>query len=103
MPRIARVVIPGIPHHITQRGNQRQNMFFSDADRIEYLRLVLEYSVQAGLLIIAFCLMMRLSLRIFDFAPEPAVLSVQTRLSRNWKTSLVESFARVLGAGAPKS
>jgi hypothetical protein len=47
--------------------------------------------------------MMRLSLRIFDFAPEPAVLSDQTRLSRNWKTNLVESFARALGAGPPKS
>jgi REP element-mobilizing transposase RayT len=57
MPRIARVVIPGIPHHITQRGNRRQNMFFSDADRNEYLRLVLKYSVQAGLRIIAYCLM----------------------------------------------
>jgi putative transposase len=57
MPRIARVVVPGIPHHITQRGNRRQNLFFSDADRQEYLRLVLEYSVQAGLMIIAYCLM----------------------------------------------
>jgi putative transposase len=57
MPRIARVVVPGIPHHVTQRGNRRQNIFFSDADRHEYLRLVLAYSIQAGLLIIAYCLM----------------------------------------------
>ena len=32
MARLARVVIPGIPHHITQRGNRRQNVFFRDDD-----------------------------------------------------------------------
>jgi putative transposase len=57
MKRIARIVIPGIPHHITQRGNRRQNVFFSDADHQEYLRLTFEYSVQAGLLILAYCIM----------------------------------------------
>ena len=29
MPRIARVVVPGIPHHVTQRGNRRQTTFFN--------------------------------------------------------------------------
>ena len=57
MPRIARVVIPGIAHHITQRGNRRYNVFFSDGDRQEFLRLIFEYSTQAGLLILAYCLM----------------------------------------------
>lgn len=32
MPRLARVAIPGLPHHITQRGNRRQQTFFSDED-----------------------------------------------------------------------
>ena len=32
MPRAARLVLPGIPHHVTQRGNRRQPTFFSDAD-----------------------------------------------------------------------
>ncbi len=31
MARIARVVVPGLPHHVTQRGNGRQKVFFSDA------------------------------------------------------------------------
>jgi putative transposase len=30
--RIARVIIPGIPHHITQRGNHREAVFFADED-----------------------------------------------------------------------
>jgi GrpB-like predicted nucleotidyltransferase (UPF0157 family) len=33
MPRVARVVIPGVPHHVTQRGNNRQDVFFTDDDR----------------------------------------------------------------------
>jgi REP element-mobilizing transposase RayT len=30
MARIARIVVPGIPHHITQRGNRRMQTFFED-------------------------------------------------------------------------
>jgi putative transposase len=44
MPRIARVVVPGIPHHITQRGNYRQLVFREDEDRERYLQWVREYS-----------------------------------------------------------
>jgi putative transposase len=57
MPRIARVVIPGVPHHVTQRGNRRDDIFFEDADRQRYLQLLLEYSVKHGLKILAYCLM----------------------------------------------
>jgi REP element-mobilizing transposase RayT len=32
MARLARVVIPGLPHHVTQRGNRRQQTFFDDED-----------------------------------------------------------------------
>jgi REP element-mobilizing transposase RayT len=33
MPRIARVTSPGYPHHITQRGNNRESVFFDNDDR----------------------------------------------------------------------
>ena len=33
MPRSARIVIPDVPHHVTQRGNNRQDVFFTDDDR----------------------------------------------------------------------
>jgi len=36
MPRIARVVIPGLPHHVTQRGNRREAVFFEGAGRQFY-------------------------------------------------------------------
>ncbi len=32
MVRLARVVIPGVPHHVTQRGNRRQQTFFCEED-----------------------------------------------------------------------
>jgi REP element-mobilizing transposase RayT len=36
MARIARAVAPGIPHHVTQRGNRRQQTFFNDQDYQAY-------------------------------------------------------------------
>lgn len=35
MPRIARIVVPDVPHHVAQRGNNRQDVFFTDNDRTE--------------------------------------------------------------------
>ena len=57
MPRIARVVAAGYPHHITQRGNYQQKIFSDDADRIKYLSLLKEESSRYHLLILAYCLM----------------------------------------------
>jgi hypothetical protein len=39
MPRVARIVIPNVPHHITQRGNNKQDVFFVDDDKKAFLRL----------------------------------------------------------------
>ena len=39
MARLARVVIPEVAHHVTQRGNRRQPVFFSDDDRRAYLAI----------------------------------------------------------------
>ncbi len=57
MPRMARVVVAGIPHHITQRGNRREDVFFCDDDRQRYLQLLLEYSAKHELETLAYCLM----------------------------------------------
>ncbi len=40
MARMARAVAPGFPNHITQRGNRRQQTFFSDQDYKSYLALI---------------------------------------------------------------
>src|SRR4030095_12724154 len=57
MPRIARIVVPGLAHHITQRGNNRQDLFFTNDDRRLYLTLLKEQSQRFGLSVIAYCLM----------------------------------------------
>jgi len=32
MSRLGRIVVPGLPYHVTQRGNRRQRVFFEDGD-----------------------------------------------------------------------
>jgi putative transposase len=57
MPRVARIVLPGVPHHITQRGNNRQDVFFADDDREVYLNLLRDQSERFGLTVAGYCLM----------------------------------------------
>lgn len=57
MPRMARVVVPGYPHHVTQRGNRGQRTFSSAADYQAYLDLIIELKDKAGVEIWAYCLM----------------------------------------------
>jgi putative transposase len=57
MGRLARVVVPGYPHHVIQRGNRRQETFFCDEDYRSYLELMAHWSRRCGLEIWAYCLM----------------------------------------------
>lgn len=57
MARMARVVIPNYPHHVTQRGNRRQKTFFCDDDYRYYIYLMSEFSRQSGTEVWAYCLM----------------------------------------------
>lgn len=57
MARLARIVIPGIPHHVTQRGNRRETVFFEPADYRAYLDMIGEAAKKAETQIIAYCLM----------------------------------------------
>jgi putative transposase len=55
--RVARVVVPGYPHHIIQRGNRRQKTFFSTADYLAYIDLLVDAKVDSEVEILAYCLM----------------------------------------------
>lgn len=57
MPRIARVCAEGYPHHITQRGNNKEKTFFDDEDRLFYLDVLRRYKDKYKLKILAYCLM----------------------------------------------
>ncbi len=57
MPRVLRLIAPGFPHHITQRGNYRQKVFHCDEDRSFYLKLLAEFLPHYGVALEAYCLM----------------------------------------------
>ena len=57
MARIARVIAPGVPHHITQRGNRRQQTFFCDEDYLAYIDLMARWCGKYEVEIWAWCLM----------------------------------------------
>ena len=57
MPRLSRTVFAGLPHHVTQRGNRREDVFFTNEDREAYLTWLREYCDKYGLAVLAYCLM----------------------------------------------
>jgi putative transposase len=57
MARLARVVIPGHPHHVTQRGNGGARTFFDDGDYALYRDLLAEHCRAFGVEVWAWCLM----------------------------------------------
>ena len=57
MPRLSRVVVPGLPHHVTQRGVRSLDIFADDTDRALYLTLLREHGERRGLTFLGWCLM----------------------------------------------
>lgn len=57
MPRTARIVIPDVPYHVVQRGNNRQDVFFVDDDHRMYLWFLARYAREFGLRVLGYCLM----------------------------------------------
>jgi len=57
MPRQARIVIPKLAHHITQRGNYRQNIFDNEGNYKQYCKWINEYAKENSIDILAYCLM----------------------------------------------
>ena len=57
MPRAARIIIPGVAHHVTQRGNRQQKIFFSDDDRRAYVEILAAALKRSDTRCLAWCLM----------------------------------------------
>ncbi len=57
MPRQPRLVVPGMPHHVTQRGSRKQQTFFNDNDYIAYIKFLAEQLPTAKADVLAYCLM----------------------------------------------
>ena len=57
MPRTARIIFPGYLYHVTQRGNNKQRVFFENNDYILYLKRIEEYAKKCKVKVYAYCLM----------------------------------------------
>ena len=57
MARMKRIVVPGYPHHVVQRGVRSMDVFFMETDRTAYTNFLKEQSARFGLTILAYCLM----------------------------------------------
>ncbi|MGH6785983.1 MAG: transposase, partial [Novosphingobium sp.] len=57
MARLPRYVLPGVPHHVTQRGNRRERTFFEDGDYALYLDLLAQGAERHGVEVWSYCLM----------------------------------------------
>lgn len=57
MPRTARVILPNYPHHIIQRGHNKQAVFASDDDYLFYIENLKEWKEKLGCKIYAYCIM----------------------------------------------
>ncbi len=57
MARIKRIVVPGYPHHVVQRGVRSMDIFFEEDDRAEYLHLLRQQGERFGVRFISYCLM----------------------------------------------
>jgi len=57
MARYARIIIPDTPHHVTQRGNRREPIFFEDGDQEVYRDLLAEQAARYRVAVWAYCLM----------------------------------------------
>jgi putative transposase len=57
MPRSARIVIPGLAHHVIQRGNRQQRIFMTHGDCRRYIEMLAEACVAHQLRCLAWCLM----------------------------------------------
>ena len=57
MARLARMIFPGLPHHVTQRGNRREAIFFEDGDHESYRELLARQARKAEVEVWDYCLM----------------------------------------------
>lgn len=57
MPRISRAIAVGHPHHVVQRGNNREDIFFAAQDWCQYLDLLVKFAKKWNVTILAYCLM----------------------------------------------
>lgn len=96
MARLPRVVIPGIPHHVTQRGNRRERTFFEEEDYALYLDLLADAAQRAQAEIWSYCLMPNHVHIVIVPSDEDGLWRTFRRLHREY-TGFINARMRVTG------
>ncbi len=96
MARLARVVVPGLPHHVTQRGNRRERTFFEEGDYALYRDLLADSSTRARTEVWAYCLMPNHVHLILVPADEDGLRRTLADLQRRY-TGFINARARTTG------
>lgn len=98
MPRKARVVLPGCPHHVIQRGHNRQVVFVADQDYQYYLATLAEWKQKLGCRVYAYCLMSNHVHLIIDPGSDAANLAALMKRVAGRQTRLVNRLERRTGS-----
>ena len=96
MARLSRIVLPGLPHHITQRGNRREKTFFEEGDYALYLDLLAQAAERTGTAIWSYCLMPN-HVHIIAVPPDADALASTFRYVHRHYTGFVNARQRWTG------
>lgn len=75
MPRLPRIAFANTPHHITQRGHRGNDVFFTRADRVDYLSTLVACKAELDLRLYAYCLMTNHVHFVIDPGEDPKRIS----------------------------
>ncbi|MBA3015591.1 MAG: transposase [Desulfobulbaceae bacterium] len=98
MPRRARIVLPNCPHHVIQRGHNRQVVFASDDDYLFYLDTLQEWKTALGCKVYAYCLMTNHIHLVIDPGDEPENLALLMKRVAGRQTRFVNKMEKRSGS-----
>lgn len=92
MGRIARIVCPGMPHHVVQRGNRKEEVFFDDEDKKKYLRLLQKACRMYNVSIWAWCLMPNHKHSILSPVDKSGLSKAMQWVAKNYSSAINEKY-----------
>ena len=98
MPRCARLVLPNCPHHIIQRGHNRQVVFVGDDDYLYYLDNLQEWKSELECKVYAYCLMTNHVHLVIDPGDAPENLALLMKRVAGRQTCYVNKLEKRSGS-----
>lgn len=98
MPRKARLLVPHCPHHIVQRGHNRNAVFVTDEDYQFYLENLIEWKAKLGLKLYAWCLMTNHVHLVVEPGKDAASISELMKRLAGRQSALVNKLERRTGS-----